>query len=65
MISATQWENFPKVVRQKFIRNGYVYFPENKHGLREGCYSPSDILLMLRRRKTEKEIVQFILDRLE
>lgn len=65
MICMERWLNMTMIVRKRLIRDGYTFIPANRYKLEEGYYSAIDLLLVLRRRKGEKDVVQFILDRLE
>ena len=65
MICLKRWENMTTIVRRKLMAEGYTFIPPNRYEMEPGYYSATDILLMLRRRKNEKEIVKFLLDMLE
>ena len=66
MIPIKQWEAFtPARRKEKLLSGAYTFIPSNSHGLKEGYYLDSDIVLMLRHRKEERSIVDFILDMLE
>lgn len=65
MICEERWQNLPKVMRRRMLAEGYTFIPSNQYGIEPGSYSSRDLITILRRRKAEKSVVQFILDMLE
>lgn len=65
MIHEARWANFTTIVRRKILADGYTFIPSNRHGIEPGYYSAQELVMILRRRKAEKGVVQFILDMLE
>lgn len=64
MITEKQWLAFsPKRRREKLPF--YTIIPKNRLGIEPGYYTNDDLIVMLRRRKADAAVVQFILDMLE
>jgi hypothetical protein len=66
MITRQKWVELDPTERKKNLASGnYTYIPPNTLGLVEGFYLNDDIVLMLRRRRADPQVVKFILDMLE
>jgi hypothetical protein len=66
MIPVIQWKAFTPARRKEKMASGkYTYIPPNDLGLFEGFYLNDEIVLMLRKRRSDPHVVKFILDMLE
>lgn len=66
MITLKQWQAFTPERREVKLASGvYTFIPSNSYGLVEGYYLNDDIIVMLRKRRSDPHIVKFILDMLE
>jgi hypothetical protein len=66
MIPLAQWNHFTTNRRAAKILSGeYTFIPSNSYGIKPGYFRDADLVLVLRERKAEPEVVQFILDMLE
>ena len=66
MIPLKQWNAFtPKRREEKLATGNYTFIPTNSYGMPTGYFQDADLIEVLRRRKAEPSVVQFILDMLE
>lgn len=66
MIKMNQWLHFTEERRAQKIASGiYTFIPDNDYGVPSGYFRDEDLILVLRERKAEPRLVQFILDMLE
>lgn len=66
MIKMTQWLHFTAERRAQKIASGiYTFIPDNDYGIPSGYFMDRDLIVVLRERKAEPKVVQFILDMLE
>ncbi len=66
MIQLKRWNALPEKLRREKAASGlYTFIPSNSHGIPTGYFQDADIVMVLRERKAEPKVVQFVLDMLE
>lgn len=66
MIRLKKWNSFTEERRKEKLLTGlYTFIPTNSYGIPTGYFRDEDLVMVLRERKAEPGVVQFILDMLE